>query len=280
MRCFSFTECSQDNLLLAVMLDNVSLVSEMLRRPTRPDLEEKDERGRTALSLAAAENSSPMVKLLLEHKSVAGAADKDQQTPLMEAARRSLPMCQLLVEHRAGVNVGCPLFEAAERGNDEIVRFLLASKADPNQHVPEPVHSRGADRPLNTLCEMMAPSLSCIKLLLEARADVRFTYHGRSVMHAALENPFPALRGGNEEAARLPEVVAVLAQVQYFAVSACDFFCRRVCPWPRKQETSTEWRSSWERNRAAIVKTQQTAKSVLLAFLQTWMKRYPMVQRL
>ncbi len=104
----------------------------------RPELEQTDERGRTALMLAAANGHGEAVRLLHKAGAKVDARRRDGATALHDAAhagRRDL--VEQLLDLGAGVDRArqdgrSALLLAAERGHLEVVRLLIARKADVN----------------------------------------------------------------------------------------------------------------------------------------------------
>ncbi|KAF7069347.1 hypothetical protein CFC21_074989 [Triticum aestivum] len=106
---------------------------------------------------------------LLDHGANPHKVDDQGFNPLHRAARRGDPeMVELLLAKGVSVDPvsasGTPLHIAAYNGHDEAMKILLKHDADCNKIVP------GAETPL--LVAIAGSSVKCVKLLVEAGADV------------------------------------------------------------------------------------------------------------
>jgi len=133
-----------DDLLFAVRFDDVSKVSELVKRGLSVNATESI-RGETLLMIALRENSKKVFHYLLDQKDIkleARAANGD--TILMLASYLdNLSFVKAIIEHGAEINqVGwCALHYAAASGNKDIVALLLEKSAyidaeSPNKTTP------------------------------------------------------------------------------------------------------------------------------------------------
>jgi len=107
----------------------------LLARKANVNLAGKD--ASTPLHVAAAAGHSAMIELLLSNGANVNAVDKDGRTPLMQASWSShSEAAKTLLAGKAGVNQqstsGITALSYAANGNLEVVKALLAAKADPN----------------------------------------------------------------------------------------------------------------------------------------------------
>jgi uncharacterized protein len=124
---------SHSALMLAAANGHPAVVKILLKAGAKPDMQNYF--GETALMLAVSHNHTAVVKLLLKKKADSGITDKKGWNALMLS--KSPATTALLLKHKAaGVGYAVPqsgitaLMVAAEEGNLEIVRLLLAAGAD------------------------------------------------------------------------------------------------------------------------------------------------------
>ncbi|VAI40501.1 ankyrin-1-like isoform X5 [Triticum dicoccoides] len=133
------------------------------------DVDAVDDAGRTPLLVALLRGIMDTASYLLDHGADPGKADDEGFAPLHHAATAGdRKMVELLLAKGVSVDPVCvdgtPLYAAAIEGHDEIMQILLENNADCNKKIP------GIDTPL--LVAITAPSVKCVKLLVEAGADV------------------------------------------------------------------------------------------------------------
>ncbi|CAE7256641.1 kidins220b, partial [Symbiodinium microadriaticum] len=126
--------------------------------------------GCTPLARASAKGHLEIVRFLVQARSDQNLRDGSGQGPLMHAcAHGHLATVEFLLQRRAAPNLRgsshTPLSLAAEKGNAELARLLLAAGAQPNEDTP----MRHARVPLNCACERGHAEV--VSLLLEAGAD-------------------------------------------------------------------------------------------------------------
>ncbi len=114
-------------------------VEEILRRSSETHVlvNQCDDKGRTALHLAAQSGNLKIAKLLLEHGAIVNSQDDEGETPLHLS--NSASMMMFLLEEGAGANANIPnvdgvclLHAAVQRRDIEAVRGLLRYGADLN----------------------------------------------------------------------------------------------------------------------------------------------------
>jgi ankyrin repeat protein len=162
----------------------------------RGDPDYTDHTGVRLLHIAADYRHPPIVKLLLERGANPNVVNRDGRTPLYEAVdeltRRSderrvrgNEIVRILLAAKAdpGLGVQLPLAEAAGNGNVEAVRALLASGAQVNQGDPQYYSTALIDAVNGAQPEM-------VKLLLAAGADIKQAdRRGQTPLLRAIENP-------------------------------------------------------------------------------------------
>jgi ankyrin repeat protein len=155
----------------AIQRDRPDLAAVVLEKAGRINI--KDDRGATALHLAAARGQVALMAQLLDRGADLKAKMKEGSTPLGEAAYMGqAEAIQLLVDRGSGVNDQSsdyyeernwtPLMRAVSRGHEKAVEVLLKCKAD--------VHYRNAQQQsaLSLARERKAGEIE--KMLLDAGA--------------------------------------------------------------------------------------------------------------
>uniref|UniRef100_A0A0D9Y1S7 Uncharacterized protein n=1 Tax=Leersia perrieri TaxID=77586 RepID=A0A0D9Y1S7_9ORYZ len=125
---------------------------------------------KTPLEQAIAGGHLPAVRYLIDHGADIHVERERNITVLHTAAKKGrTEIVKLLLSRGAHVdgksNYTTPLYLAATKGYESTVRVLLEYKADPNKAV-----ASGRETPL--AAALSATSLPCVKLLIQAGADV------------------------------------------------------------------------------------------------------------
>ncbi|KAK1643170.1 hypothetical protein QYE76_060975 [Lolium multiflorum] len=133
------------------------------------DVDAFDDEGTTPLAYAVIGESVDTVTYLLDHGVDPDKANGEGFTALHHAAGTgNCKMVELLLAEGVSIDpvsvVGTPLHVTAYDGHDEAMKILLENNADHNKIVP------GIETPL--LAAINASSVKCVKLLVEAGADV------------------------------------------------------------------------------------------------------------
>ena len=164
--------------------------------------------GETPLMTAARVGSLDVVRLLLESGADLNAAEHArQQTALMWAiAENHTTVGRTLVEVGANVSARTtmgftPLLFAAQQGNVEVARFLLAAGADVNDWAPDGIggdtNARMFYRPHTQahalLVAIDSGHADMARYLLERGADANHSGAGRTPLHAAVQQRMPAV---------------------------------------------------------------------------------------
>ncbi|XP_072929948.1 transient receptor potential channel pyrexia isoform X2 [Epargyreus clarus] len=157
--------------LWACWLGRNTMLGSLLRLGLDPNC--ADDSGRTCLHLSCLVANADCVNLLLEHRADPNQWDSvtdRKATPLhCAASAKSLSCVQALISHGADVNAGLtehsPLHYAVLSDAPEVVSALLKAGACPD--TPQVF----TETPLHVAASL--GSASCMKLLLDAGADVR-----------------------------------------------------------------------------------------------------------
>ena len=164
--------------LLAAALNNMlPEVEFILYRPQDPDLVLDSEGGETPLHLACSAGHGQVVLLLLEARANQNKCNSSGMTPLLVASTvGDLSIVSLLLEASAdhsktSLRQGAtPLHRAAQRGHGDVVRTLLAARANMDHTTPN------GTSPLLLACQN--GHNSTVKILLEASADTNMAANG------------------------------------------------------------------------------------------------------
>ena len=128
-------------LIISSMIDGNTEVIRLLV-DAKADLEAKDANGNTALTTAAITNSTVVAKALIEAKANVDATDNEGHTALMSAAVGNIELVKLLLAAKANANVKSKppqdvtaLYMAVLSNQPETVKLLIAAGADVNASV-------------------------------------------------------------------------------------------------------------------------------------------------
>lgn len=147
--------------------DRVNKIIEAIDQGQDPNIVNAD--GHTALIYAYREGALKSFDALAKHPKVdINKQNSYYETPIMyPALANDLERVQLLVQRGAQLNnLGwSPIHYAAIKGNDQIVKYLLANGAWPNSPAPD------GSNPL--MMSVSARNTESIKALVEAGADPR-----------------------------------------------------------------------------------------------------------
>jgi hypothetical protein len=129
-------ESGQSGLLVALRQGSLK-VADFLLKQNAVDVEARNKAGESPLMMAALKGQLPQARRLIERRA---EVNKPGWTPLHYAAsnpaQESAPMVRLLLEHFAYIdaespNKTTPLMMAARYGTDSVVKLLLEEGADP-----------------------------------------------------------------------------------------------------------------------------------------------------
>eukprot|EP01121_Diplochlamys_sp_Union-15-3_P019698 TRINITY_DN7490_c0_g1_i1.p1 TRINITY_DN7490_c0_g1~~TRINITY_DN7490_c0_g1_i1.p1 ORF type:complete len:231 (-),score=35.83 TRINITY_DN7490_c0_g1_i1:81-773(-) len=172
-----------NNLLDAARSGDVKTVDKILSKKKQVDATDtRDLDGRTPLHLAAAFGHNDVIIKLLVKGAEMNAVDRSKKIPLMEACKGYVATCQLLIKHGANVNHKegrgwTSLHYAAEYGNPEVVKTLLAGNADCN------IADATGKTPFHLACQMH-PNI--VKFMLDKNGDVhKKDLNGWTPLHVA-----------------------------------------------------------------------------------------------
>ena len=153
------------------------------------DVNARDENGRTALHIAAANKHKDIAELLIDKGAHVNARDKSDYTPLYHAIwTEDIKMISLLVSNGADVNLGPeenfkPLLHAIWTNDLDIVELLIQKDADIN------VNSFGM--PLLSLAFDSGEDMA--ELLLVKGVDFTWKLSGLAPLHYAAVSGYPKI---------------------------------------------------------------------------------------
>ena len=162
---------SKNNLLKAIIEEQVEIVKDLLAKGidpnTRVEDEDEDEDGWTALLLAASKDNFQLVRLLIEHGADINAATDDGETALSLAAfKGNLELVVYLLDQGSNIRDTRnykALHHAAGEGYNEIVRYLIT------KGMPVDAPDSGWTALLIAAQEGL---LETVKILIEQGADI------------------------------------------------------------------------------------------------------------
>ena len=131
----SIVQGQSQNLYLAARTNNVKLAQTLIEQ--KVDINQKDERGYTALILATYNQSPDVAELLLKHGADTESGDATGRTALMGASFQGDDKCvAILLDNGAkingaDVNGATALMYAVQFGRTSVVKLLIARNADP-----------------------------------------------------------------------------------------------------------------------------------------------------
>ncbi|MHB0997971.1 MAG: ankyrin repeat domain-containing protein [Armatimonadota bacterium] len=144
----------------AAAMDDIKKADELLQKDLSL-LDARNSQGMRPLQYAAKFGNVNMIKYLLG-KGACICMDDDEEPPIfLSVFSGSVEVAEILLDHGADDIDTTPLHEAVSKDNINLVRLFLAHGADPN------AIDSDNNRPIH-----FAWSLECIKILLEAGADV------------------------------------------------------------------------------------------------------------
>jgi ankyrin repeat protein len=193
-------------LALACLNASAPMVQLLLGAGANPNTAQAN--GETPLMVAAMTGSDAVVKLLLARGADVNAVEATlNQTALMRAvAENHLSVIRLLIDAHASVsarskNRFTPLLFAAQQGNMESAKMLLAAGADVNETAPDGIagdtNSRLMFKP-NTEAGALLVAIdsgheALARFLAEQGADVNQHGAGRTPLHSAVQRQMPQL---------------------------------------------------------------------------------------
>ncbi|WP_343519523.1 ankyrin repeat domain-containing protein [Sphingomonas sp.] len=127
------------NFLKAVREQDGNKVTEFLNQPGQTIVNARDEKGEAAIHIVAKRRDRTYLNFILARGGNANLQDGAGNTALLLAVEANWPEgVTLLISRGANINLGnnggeTPLIRAVQRRDAELVRTLLANKADPDQ---------------------------------------------------------------------------------------------------------------------------------------------------
>nr|XP_045584457.1 ankyrin repeat domain-containing protein 17-like [Procambarus clarkii] len=163
-------DCSP--LIEGVYAGHIEIVKLLIAHNT--DVNAQSSLGSTALMYACARGHIDVVKVLLHHGANVEDHDMDGHTPLMLAALEGhVEIAKILLEKGAGINTHSSEFKesalilACNKGNSEMVKFLLGAGAD-QEHKTNEMHTALMKASMHGLVEVA-------RLLLDSGAQVNMS---------------------------------------------------------------------------------------------------------
>jgi ankyrin repeat protein len=218
-------------LSLACLNGSASMVEALLRAGANPNL--ASVAGETPLMIAAHTGNVTVVRQLLTRGADVKAAESTAgQTALMRAvAQNHEAVVRALLEAGADVrarsqNRFTPLLFAAQQGNIDIARLLIAAGADPNEAAPDGIggdtNSLRSFKPGTEAAALLVaidsehPAMA--RFLLEQKADPNHKGAGRTALHSAVQRQMPdvvkaLLARGADPNARLERPLPFLSRL-------------------------------------------------------------------
>ncbi|RFP65510.1 ankyrin repeat domain-containing protein [Hymenobacter lapidiphilus] len=165
---------SPSPLLQAVDKRDADLVARILS--TKPNLEIKDSKGRTALMIATYNEDNRIAELLISAGSNVNAQDEMLNSPFLYAGASGYsPILKMCLANGADFKIynrygGSALIPAAEKGHLEVVKVLTATPGYPIDHI----NNLGWTALLEAiiLSKEGETQVAIVKMLVEAGSDV------------------------------------------------------------------------------------------------------------
>ena len=165
----------------AVSENNIDLASKLIKQGANVNYS-GDYWRRSALGFAVKNENKGLVQLLIDHGANVNVQDVHGCTPLFNAAYRgNFEIVQILINHKADPNsgkYGTPLIIAANWGYTEIVELLIKSGANLNKKEAVELHTALMEAAKNGHKKI-------VQLLIDAGADVNA--EGWNKNHTALK---------------------------------------------------------------------------------------------
>lgn len=168
---------SKSEIINAVKEKNTSLVSEVLS--AKPDLEQRNEQGRTALMIAVYNADNQIAEALIKAGADVNAQDNMQNSPFLYAgAEGNVQVLNLCLSHGADFKRynrygGTALIPASEKGHLAIVEILCKIKNFPINHVNNLGWTALIEAVI--LSKESETQSAIVKTLVQAGADINIT---------------------------------------------------------------------------------------------------------
>ncbi|MDG4946430.1 ankyrin repeat domain-containing protein [Weeksellaceae bacterium KMM 9713] len=195
---------SQNSLLKAVANQDVQATKEILK--SKPNLEVRDDKDRTALMIAIYNFDNEIAKLLIDAGADVNAQDAMENSPFLYAgAEGNVELLKMCLENGADFNLynrygGTALIPAAEKGHLKIVKILTKIEDYPIDHINKLGWTALLEAVI--LSEKSDVQTAIVKTLVEAGADINI---------ADNDGVTPLQHARNKS---LTEVVEILSQVK------------------------------------------------------------------